>query len=92
MSHTIREKQKLIARARRIKGQMEGIERALEQEVGCEQIMHLIAGCRGAINGLLNEVIEDHVRTHLIDRDGGEDEQNGTAVEQLVTVLNSYFK
>ena len=53
MTHTVREKRKLLARVRRIKGQVEGIERALETEAGCDQVMHLIAGCRGAIAGLM---------------------------------------
>ena len=49
MAHTIREKHKLLARVRRLRGQIEGIERALNGEVGCEQIMHLIVGARGAL-------------------------------------------
>ena len=91
MSHTIREKQKLINRSKRIRGQLEAIERALEAEVGCEQVMHLIAGCRGAVNGLLAEVIEDHVRTHLADRNAIDD-PNAEAVEQLVGLLRTYYK
>ncbi|MFI5382295.1 MAG: metal-sensing transcriptional repressor, partial [Tepidisphaerales bacterium] len=48
MSHTIREKRKLLNRVRRIRGQVEAVERALEGEAGCAQVMHLLAGCRGA--------------------------------------------
>ena len=86
MSHTIREKQKLLNRVRRIRGQVEAIERALDTEAGCEQVMHLIAGCRGAINGLLAEVVEDHIRAHLVEREAGH------GVEELVEVVHSYFK
>ena len=63
MTHTVREKQKLLARVRRLRGQIEAIERALESEAGCEQVMHLLAGARGAMAGLMAEVVEDHVRT-----------------------------
>jgi DNA-binding FrmR family transcriptional regulator len=63
MTHTIREKQKLLARARRIRGQVEAIERALESEAGCEQVMHLLAAVRGAMAGLMAEIVEAHVRT-----------------------------
>ena len=56
MSHTVRQKQKLLARVRRIRGQVEAIERALESEAGCAQVMHLIAGARGAMSGLMAEV------------------------------------
>ena len=67
MTHTVREKHKLLARVRRIRGQVEAIERALDGEAGCEHVMHLIAGARGALAGLMAEVVEDHVLTHLVD-------------------------
>lgn len=91
MSHTIREKQKLLSRVRRIRGQVESIERALESEAGCDKVMHLIAAVRGATAGLMAEVVEDHVRSHLVDAEqprGGSSE----AVEQLVEVLHAYLK
>ena len=57
MTHTIREKTKLLARVRRIRGQVEAVERALEEEVGCADVLQVIASVRGAINGLMAEVI-----------------------------------
>ncbi len=92
MTHTIREKQKLLARVRRLRGQIEAIERALESESGCEQVMHLIAGARGAMAGLMAEVVEDHVRTHLIDTEIHPGVLNTDAVEQLLEVVRSYLK
>jgi FrmR/RcnR family transcriptional regulator, repressor of frmRAB operon len=92
MSHTIQEKQKLLNRVRRIRGQVEAIERALGDEAGCEKVMHLIAGCRGAMNGLLAEVVEDHVRTHLVDREKDPGALKQDAVDQLIEVVHSYFK
>jgi DNA-binding FrmR family transcriptional regulator len=92
MSHTVREKQKLLNRARRIRGQVDAIVRALDEEKGCEQVMHLIAGCRGAINGLLAEVIEDHIRTHLVDPEKDPTALNTDAADQLIEVVHSYFK
>ena len=89
MTHTIRETQKLLARVRRLRGQIEAIERALEGEAGCEQVMHLIAGARGAMAGLMAEVVEDHVRTHLVDPRGT---VNTEAVEQLLEVVRTYLK
>jgi DNA-binding FrmR family transcriptional regulator len=91
MSHTIREKQKLLNRVRRIKGQVEAIERALEEERDCLGVLQQIASCRGAMNGLLAVVLEDHIRTHLVDADGHEDPA-GSATEQLIEVVHSYFK
>jgi DNA-binding FrmR family transcriptional regulator len=92
MSHTVREKQKLLNRIRRIRGQVDSIERALDAETGCAEVMHLIAGCRGAINGLLVEVVEDHIRTHLVDSNSGPAALNAEAADQLIDVVHSYFK
>ena len=90
--HTLREKQKILARVRRLKGQVEAIERALEGETGCEQVLHLIAGARGAMAGLMAEVVEDHVRTHLVDEDKHPGALDKDAVEQLLDVVRSYLK
>jgi DNA-binding FrmR family transcriptional regulator len=92
MTHTIREKQKLLARVRRIKGQVEAIERALDGEAGCEAVMHLIAGARGAMAGLMGEVIEDHVRTHLVDSERHPGALNTEAAEELLDVIRTYVK
>jgi DNA-binding FrmR family transcriptional regulator len=92
MTHTIREKTKLLARVRRIRGQVEAIERALDGEAGCEQVMHLIAGARGAIAGLMAEVVEDHVRTHLVDAEKHPGALNVEAAEQLLEVVRTYLK
>src|SRR5205807_7024972 len=64
MSHTIRNKASLLARVRRIRGQVEALERALEAEKGCAEVVQQIAAVRGAMSGLMTEVIEDHVQTH----------------------------
>jgi DNA-binding FrmR family transcriptional regulator len=92
MTHTIREKQKLLARVRRLRGQIEAIERALESGSGCEQVMHLIAGARGAMAGLMAEVVEDHVRTHLVDTATHPDALDTEAVEQLLEVVRTYLR
>jgi FrmR/RcnR family transcriptional regulator, repressor of frmRAB operon len=92
MSHTVREKQKLLARVRRIRGQVEAIERALENEAGCEKVMHLLAGIRGATSGLMAEVVEDHVRTHLVDADKHPGALDTEAADQLLDVIRTYLK
>jgi DNA-binding FrmR family transcriptional regulator len=94
VTHTIREKTKLLNRVRRIRGQIEAVERALDQEIGCADVLQLIAGARGAINGLMAEVMEDHVRAHLIDIDPTRepDPQRAHAAEELIDVVRSYLK
>ena len=81
-----------MARVRRLRGQIEAIERALDGEAGCEQVMHLIAGARGAMAGLMAEVVEDHVRNHLVDSERHPGALDPDAVDQLLDVVRSYLK
>ena len=90
--HTIKEKQRLLGRVRRIRGQVEAIERALESEASCETIMHQIAGVRGAIAGLTAEVIEDHIQTHLVDAETHPGALNTAAAGELMAVIRTYLK
>jgi FrmR/RcnR family transcriptional regulator, repressor of frmRAB operon len=92
MSHTIREKHKLLARVRRIRGQVEAIERALESEAGCEPVMHLLASTRAAMAGLTAEVVEDHVRTHLVEPKAQPASVRQEAAEQLLSVVRTYLR
>lgn len=90
MGHTIRNKQKLLNRVRRIRGQVDAIERILLEEGDCGDVLQQITSCRGAMNGLLAVVLEDHIRTHLVD--AGLHGEQGDAREQLIDVVHSYFK
>ena len=92
MSHTAREKTKLLNRVRRIRGQIEAVERALEQEIGCADVLQLIAGARGAINGLMLEVMEDHIRMHVVEPALDGTDQRTQAAEELIDVVRSYLK
>jgi FrmR/RcnR family transcriptional regulator, repressor of frmRAB operon len=92
MAHTIRDKQRLLARVRRIRGQVEAIERALEGEAECDKIMHLLAGMRGATAGLMAQIVEDHVLTHLVDTQTYPNALNEDAAEQLLEVVRTYLK
>lgn len=91
MSHTIQEKAKLIARVRRLGGQLRGIERALEEEQDSSQILQQIASCRGALAGLMCQVLEGHVWEHVLDHDQATDEQH-EAADDLIAVLRTYIK
>lgn len=92
MSHTIHDKKKLIGRVRRIRGQLEAIERALEEERDCIEVLQQITSCRGAMNGLLAVVLEDHIRTHLVDANFAEGKGSTDGKEQLIEIVRSYFK
>ena len=92
MAHTIKDKSKLLARVRRIRGQAEAVERALEAEIGCTDVLMLVASMRGAVNGLTAELIEDHIRHHVVnpDRDADADRARGAA--ELIEVVRTYLK
>lgn len=92
MSHTIRDKSRLLARVRRIRGQVEALERALDAEQECGAILHQIAAVRGAVRGLMGEVIEGHVREHLAGPGATSLAARTQAAEQLSAVLRRYFK
>jgi DNA-binding FrmR family transcriptional regulator len=87
--HTIKDKKKLIDRVKRIAGQVASIERALEQESSCSTILRNIAACRGAMNSLMAEVMEGHIRMHLIE---DSDNDSHEAAEELIDVVHSYLK
>ncbi|GAC1348694.1 MAG: metal/formaldehyde-sensitive transcriptional repressor [Vulcanimicrobiaceae bacterium] len=90
MAHTVRDKVKLLARVRRIKGQCEAIERALDGGDSCSQTLQLIAGARGAMNGLMAEVLEEHVRAHILEGPSRRDRDD--AAGELIDVVRAYLK
>jgi DNA-binding FrmR family transcriptional regulator len=87
-----REKTKLLNRVRRIRGQIEAVERALEQEIGCSDVLQLITSVRGAINGLMAEVLEDHIRMRVVDPLREQESERALAAEDLINVVHSYLK
>ena len=91
MSHTLQDKTKLLARVRRLRGQVDAIERALVAEAECGEVMHLVAAVRGAIGGLSHELIEDHLRSHVLDVEADEVARERAAAE-LLSVLRTYVK
>ena len=92
MAHTIRDKKKLLNRVNRIGGQVDAIRRALEQEHDCTDLLRTIAACRGAINGLMAEVIEGHIRFHIIDPNERPKSAEAQAAQELMDVVNTYLK
>jgi DNA-binding FrmR family transcriptional regulator len=92
MAHTPKEKQKLLARVRRIRGQVEALERALEAEKGSAEVLQQIAAVRGAINGLMTEVIEDHVLTQVVHPSITDDAERAKGAEELVEVVRAYLR
>ncbi|MBB2963390.1 metal/formaldehyde-sensitive transcriptional repressor [Methylobacterium sp. R2-1] len=92
MAHAIKDKAKVLARVRRIKGQAEAVERALGAELGCADVLMLVASMRGAINGLTSELIEDHIRHHVVNPDNEADPARAKGAAELIEVVRTYMK
>jgi DNA-binding FrmR family transcriptional regulator len=92
MAHTTKDKAKLLGRVRRIRGQVEAIERALDGEQECSSVLQLMAACRGALNGLMAEVLEGHIRFHVLDPKSAKNAPQVEAAEELIDVVRTYLK
>jgi DNA-binding FrmR family transcriptional regulator len=91
MAHLVEKKGELLARVRRIAGQVAAVERGLERDAGCADILHLVAAVRGAVNGLLDEIIVDHLKEHVAGP-ALTDAQRARGAEELMTVIRRYVK
>ncbi len=83
------EKVKLRRRLGRIRGQVEAIQRALDEDASCASLLQQATACRGALDGFIAEVIEDHIREHLVqEKDRA---QASKAAEELIGIVHSYL-
>jgi len=92
MAHTARDKEKLLVRVRRIRGQVEAIERALSGEHECSEVLQLVAASRGALNGLMAELVEGHIWFHVLDPNRAKDSAQAAAAEELIDIVKAYLK
>jgi FrmR/RcnR family transcriptional regulator, repressor of frmRAB operon len=92
MAHVIQGKKKLLARISRIRGQINAIEKALNEERDCGEVLLTLASCRGAMNALMAEILEGHVRLHLLQRGSEKDKSRAIAAEELIEVIKRYLK
>ena len=90
--HTTRDKEKLIARVRRIRGQAEAIEKAIASEEECSKVLMTVAACRGALTALTSEILEDHIRFHVLDPEAKSNSKRARAAEELIDVVRAYLK
>ena len=90
--HTTKNKDKLLARIRRLKGQIEAVERSLEAEAPCGEILNLVASIRGAVTGLTAELIEEHIREHVVDPDHDDNPARAQGAAVLIEVVRTYLK
>jgi len=89
VAHVSRDQEKLLVRVRRIRGQVEALERALSGNDDCSTVLHLIAASRGAMDGLMAEVLEGHIREHVANPKAPDRQE---ASQVLIELIRSYLK
>ena len=92
MAHSIQDKTRLLQRVRRLRGQVEAIERALEKNADCSRVMQLTVSARGAANGLMAQLLEDHIRIHVSDPTHDRDRERARGAKHLIDVVHAYLK
>ncbi len=90
--HTVREREKLIHRVRRIRGQVEAVEKAIANEEECAKVLLTVAACRGALTSLTSEMLEDFIRFHVADPGAKPNSKRARAAEELVEMVRAYLK
>jgi len=88
MSHLDREKLDLVTRTKKVIGQLESAQRAIEEDAHCADILQRLAAARGAINSLMGELMEDHIRNHMPRKSKSSEE----AADDLIEIVRTYLK
>jgi len=92
MSHTIKDKKELILRSKRIQGQVDALVRALTEERDCSDVLQLMSAARGAMNSLMAELLEGHIRSHVLDGKQKPTSEQVAATDEVIAMVKSYLK
>ena len=92
MSHTVQNKKELLLRARRIQGQVEALVRALTEERDCSDVLQLMRAARGAMNSLMAELLEGHIRSHVLEGKQKPTAEQVAATDEVISMVKSYLK
>jgi DNA-binding FrmR family transcriptional regulator len=92
MGHVAKEKTKLLNRLKRMRGQIEAMERAVDGDNECAAVLQQATACRGALDGFIAEVIEDHIREHMVDSQAASNTPQVLAAEALIEIVHQYLK
>lgn len=92
MSHVIKNKQKLVLRSKRIRGQFEALERALDEGRECSEVLQIISAARGAVNSLMTELLEDHIRYHVLGSKRRPTSEQTLAADEVIDMVKTYLR
>lgn len=91
MPHSPADKKKALTRVKRIRGQLDALERALEDGADCAPVLQQLAAVRGAVNGLMSEILESHLREEFA-HPAATPEQRDAGIDAAVALVRSYLK
>lgn len=86
-----RETQRLISRIKRLRGQIDALDRSVTEGDECADILMLLAAIRGGVNSLMAEILEDHIRLHIAHPDRAT-ESPEELTEDLIGLVRAYLK
>jgi FrmR/RcnR family transcriptional regulator, repressor of frmRAB operon len=92
MGHTSRDREKLLARVKKIRGQLNAVEKSLVEGEDCSQVLMTLAACRGGLNSLMSEILEGHIRFHIVDPDHKPGSKQAQATAELIELLRTYLR
>jgi FrmR/RcnR family transcriptional regulator, repressor of frmRAB operon len=92
LSHITGAKKQLNLRINRIQGQLDAIKDAIQEERDCASVLQQVAACRGAINGLMAEIVEGEIKCHVLSPNAKANSSEAQAADRLVEILRRYLK
>ena len=92
MAHLSRDREKLQARIKRIRGQLNAVETSIVEHDDCSEVLMTLSACHGALNALMVEILEGHIRDHVLDPDARPDSKRAKATTELIDVIRTYMK
>ena len=92
MAHVLEDKKRITSRIKRIKGQLEAVERALEEGKDCFSVLQTLSACRGGLNGLIGELIEGHIKDHVMKNPSQPKTPQDKSALELIKLMKTYWK
>jgi DNA-binding FrmR family transcriptional regulator len=92
MAHTTHEKDQLVLRIKRIRGQLNAAEKALEEERECTDVLQMLTACKGAVGSLIAEVLEGHIYSHVLKSEKKPHKDQIEAAEELISIIKTYLR
>lgn len=92
MSHVVQDKKKILTRIRKIKGQLEAVEKALSSEKDCFFVLQTLSACRGGLNGLIGQLLESHIKEHVMKNPVNPKTKQDKSAIELIELMKTYWK